>query len=188
MNDTGKNTKQLNEASLGRVWQHYKSDRPIATLTAFRGEYTYEENVRRNKQLAAEVRELGYGFFFLDGAWIENEWTPQEKHVSEDSLFIIGDEKDDKRFRNEMIHLAKKYNQEGVLIKDSERVAVYDSSGNISFELSNLQPGMMGDVYSRLRTNKELPNKRLQPVSRSFKFESERDDLGWLGRLAGIRQ
>lgn len=55
---------QVQEASLSRIWQHAKSDRPIALLTAFRGEYDREENVRRNRQLAATIRKLGYALLF----------------------------------------------------------------------------------------------------------------------------
>ena len=75
----------VSEASLSRVWQHTQSDRPIALLTAFRGEFGQADNIKRNKTLAAQVRKLGYGFFFVDGYWIENQGTPEEIHVSEDS-------------------------------------------------------------------------------------------------------
>ena len=34
-------------------------------------------------------------------------------------------------------------------------------------------------IYTKLRTNKKAD---------SFVFESERDDLGWLQRLAGIKR
>lgn len=174
MNDT-----HLNEASLSRVWQHAESDRPIALLTAFRGEFDREQNVRRNKELAATIRKLGYGYFFVDGYWIENEGTAEEVHVSEDSIFVIAPEGSDEKFRNQMVQLGAKYNQDGVLIKDKEGAKVYQKDGSVMFDVGTLKPGKAGEIYTRLRNNKK---------SNTFVFESERDDLGWLQRLAGIKK
>lgn len=172
------NEQNLNEASLSRVWQHAESDRPIALLTAFRGEYDREQNVRRNKELAASIRKLGYGYFFVDGYWIENEGTPEEVHVAEDSLFVIAPEGSDEKFRSQMIALGKKYDQEGVLIKDKDGANIYNNDGS-SFNIGTLKPGKAAQIYTKLRTNKK---------ANSFVFESERDDLGWLQRLAGIKR
>jgi len=169
---------QINEASLSRVWQHAESDRPIALLTAFRGEYDRDENVRRNKELAATIRKMGYGFFFVDGYWIENQGTPEEVHVSEDSIFVIAPEGTDEKFRAQMIELGSKYNQDGVLVKDKDGAKIYTGSGDVYDEVGTLSPGKAGEIYTRLRNNKK---------SNTFVFESERDDLGWLQRLAGIK-
>ena len=170
--------KQLNEAFLPRVWQHAESDRPIALLTAFRGEYDREENVQRNKALAAIIRKLGYGFFFVDGYWIENQGTDNEEHVSEDSLFVIAPEGTDEKFRQQIIELGGKYNQDGVLVKDKDGAKVYDKSGGVMFDVGTLSPGKAGEVYTKLRNNKK---------SNTFVFENERDDLSWLQRLAGVK-
>lgn len=169
--------KKIQEASLSRVWQHAESDRPIALLTAFRGEYDREENVRRNKELAATIRKLGYGFFFVDGYWIENQGTPEEVHVAEDSIFVIAPEGTDEKFRSQMISLGAKYNQDGVLVKDKDGAKVYDKDGGVMFDVGTLKPGKAGEIYTRLRNNKK---------SNTFVFESERDDLSWLQRLAGM--
>ena len=171
---------QVQEASLSRIWQHAKSDRPIALLTAFRGEYDREENVRRNRQLAATIRKLGYGFFFVDGYWIENQGTPEEVHVAEDSLFVIAPVGADEKFRQQMIELGASYNQDGVLIKDKEGAKVYDKSGGEMFDVGTLSPGKAGEMYTKLRNNKK---------SNTFVFEGERDDVGFIGRpqkLAGV--
>lgn len=170
--------QNLNEASLSRVWQHAESDRPIALLTAFRGEYDREQNIRRNKELAATIRKLGYGYFFVDGYWIENEGTPEEVHVAEDSIFVIAPEGSDEKFRSQMQELGNKYNQDGVLVKDKDGAKIYNKDGS-SFDIGVLKPGKAAQIYTRLRNNKKAD---------SFVFESERDDLGWLQRLAGIKK
>lgn len=169
--------EKLLETSLGRVWQHAKSDRPIAILTAFRGEYDHETNLKRNKELAAKIRNLGYGFFFVDGYWIENAGTDKEIHVAEDSIFVVAPIDSDESFKNHMIGLGNTYEQEGVLLKTTDGTKIYDQDGEVIADIGTLKPSKMGDMYTRLRNNKK---------SNTFVFESERDDIGWIQRLAGI--
>ena len=166
----------INETSLTRVWQHASSDRPFAILTAFRGEYTKAENIARNKTLAASIRNDGFGFCYLDGFWVENQGTDQEVHVSEDIMFVIGDEHTDSRFLNKMIQYGKKFDQDGVLVKPRNGTHIYDQHGDKIFTIGELKPNKAGEMYSRLRGSPD----------RTFVFESEHDDLGWFQRLAGI--
>lgn len=170
--------QQVNEASLSRVWQHLTSDRPVALLTAFRGEFTQEQNIQRNKTLAAKIKQAGYGYFFVDGYWVENQGTPDEVHVAEDSIFAIGDANKQEEFKQLVIDMGKQYNQDAVLIKDSTGVKLYDQSGNDFLDLGEFKPGKLAQAYTRLRNNKD---------SNTFVFEAERDDLGWLKKLAGIK-
>lgn len=164
---------KLQESSLSRIWKHTNSDRPFALLTAFRGEYTYEKNVQRNKKLAAQLRKGGYGFFYVDGAWIENQGTEDEIEVSEDSIFAIGNEGEDEKFLQQMIKHGKEYNQDGVLVKTGDGVKIYDQKGKVSLDVGTLKPGKMALVYTKLRNNKK---------SNTFVFESTRLDSGWILR------
>ena len=170
--------KHVNETSLSRVWSHTKNQRPYAIITAFRGEYTYEENVSRNKELAAYFRENGYGFFYIDGYWIENQGTPREKLVKEDSIFVVGPKENERIFLIRMINLADIYDQEGVLVKTSNGINIYNKTGKIVHQLNSLVPGQLGQIYSQLRNRRQG----------KFTFTEERDDLGWIDRLAGINK
>lgn len=168
-------SKIITETSLSRVWQHVKGPRPFAIITAFRGEFTREDNIKRNKKLAADIRNLGYGFFFLDGFWIENQGTPEERKVSEDSLFVIGREDSDREFIKNMVALGRENNQDGVLVKTTDGIKIYDKNGDITYELNNFEPGKAGEMYSKLRSNKK---------ANTFIFTEERDDPGWIGRFS----
>jgi hypothetical protein len=168
--------KQISEASLSRVWQHTQSDKPIGLITAFRGEYDREENMSRNRELAAKLRQAGYGYFFVDGYWIENEGTENEMHVAEDSIFVIGPAGSDQQFVQRLTKLSNEYNQDGVLIKTQAGAKVYFKDGSTQ-DLGKLVPGKMGSAYTKLRKSNS---------NATFVFESERDDLSWLQRLAGL--
>ena len=168
----------INESTLSRVWQHSQNDETVfAILTAFRGEYTREDNLKRNASLAADVRGMGYGFFYLDGYWIENQGTDDEKHVSEDSLFVIG-KATDTNFAKNIHELGNKYDQEAVVVKDESGVELIFKDGS-KVDIGSIKPGQLGDIYSKIRKRGK---------NATFIFKEERDDLGWIGRLAGIRK
>jgi len=178
----------LTEASLSRVWKHFNNpDHSVAILTAFRGRHDYEpdltarevyhKNVERNKQLASELKRLGYGYFFVDGHWIENQGTDHELAVKEDSIFVIGSNKNS-AFAQDIHKLGNMFNQDAVLVKDNDGTRLINKDGS-EYSLGEIHPGQMGDMYTRLRNNKK---------SNTFVFESEREELGWIARLAGINQ
>jgi len=163
----------LTEASLSRVYGHFSDDKKqVAILTAFRGEFDREENISRNRELAAKIRQLGYGFFFVDGYWIENEGTAEEQHVSEDSIFVIAPASK-KDFVSQIHELGNEYNQDAVLVKNNSGVQLIYKDGSIE-SLGDIKPGKLAQAYTRLRNNKQ---------SNTFVFEGERDDVGFVARL-----
>lgn len=170
--------KNINESSLSRVWQHAKSDRPFALFTAFRNEVSDDEkerrniNVTRNKEAANILRSVGYGYFFVDGYWIENEGTEDEVEVAEDSIFVIGDADKEEKFVKLIVALGKEYNQDAVLIKTSEGVHLYNQAGRKIADIGTLVPGKMGDIYTKLRGKNQ-----------TFVFEAERSDSGFAGAM-----
>jgi len=164
---------ELNESSLSRVWQHFKSDKTVVLFTAFRDEHTREENIRKNKTFAAALKSSGFGYFYVDGFFPENEGTDDEVSVKEDTIFAIAEANKGDELIQLCHKLANTANQDSIIVKDSE--------GNIYFLLKNgtknklageMRPGKLGKYYTQLR-NKKATN--------TFVFESERDGLGYFG-------
>lgn len=166
----------LEESSLSRVWKHTEDlERSFAILTAFRSEYTREENVKRNLSLAAEVKSLGYGYFYLDGYSVENEGTPNEIKVREDSIFVVGPLGTDKykKFLSDVKTLSSKYEQDWFLTKPAGGNEAFGHKKDQTFSLGTFSPNKTGEAYSRLR-----------PDGRTFRFESARAGIGWIGKMA----
>jgi hypothetical protein len=168
-------TLHLEESSLSRVWQHTEDpERSFAIFTAFRSEYTREENVKRNLSLAAEVKALGYGYFYIDGYSVENEGKPNEIRVREDSIFVVGPLGAEKypKFLSDIEKLSSKYEQDWFLTKPAGGNQTMGHKKGQSFSLGTFSPNKTGEAYSRLRDG------------RTFRFESARTGLGWIGRMA----
>ena len=71
----------LTEASLGRVMQHIKSKKNVKSwgvVTSYRWDNTPTQNREANKELGKKIREMGLGFFELEGHWQEC----QDKNVN----------------------------------------------------------------------------------------------------------
>jgi len=128
-----------------------KSETAFAAMSAFRPDYSYEENVKRNKELAATLKRYGYSVYPTKGYW---------KGEAEESFFIVSNE-DEKKFMKNIIALGKKYDQDGVLIKSSNGVRVYDKTGKVTDTFRKFSPGKKGDFYTELKNGE------------TFVFESE---------------
>jgi len=146
----------IEESSLSRVYKHIgNKDIPVAIVTAFRGENTPEKNKNLNVQLAGMVRGSGYGFFYVDGFWIENKGEENEKHVSEDAVFVVGNENDNGKLLKLMMKLMKKYKQEAIVFKkegDNRAILVYNSGKEEM--LGKFHPRVIGPAYTKLRKKK----------------------------------
>jgi hypothetical protein len=161
----------INEASLPKVWQHIADKRAFAILTGFRSKYTYDENMRRNRYIVATLRNAGYGIFFIDGAWLENAGTTDEISIRESCIVTVGD---GQKFKQLVIELGKRFEQDAVLISGEGGNLLYDQKGNPILDVGEIKLGDMGRIISLIRGEHE---------GMTFVFEGEREDLGWLARL-----
>lgn len=166
----------LNEVKLSRVYNHFTGKRPVGIITAFRGERTEHENVRANRALASELKNAGFGFVWVDGAWVENPGTAEESHEKEVSMLVIGNEGEDEKLFNALKAGAQKYDQEGFVFKGADgRVGVYNAQGSEEVSFNNINMDKLSDIYTRLRHGSHK--------GRSFFFEGVRDSKGFIGKL-----
>lgn len=112
----------LDEEKLSRVWKLAQKDGgSFGIITAFRDEFTHKENVARNKELISKVRKAGFGYWVLNGSWIETDEDGKRKEVSEDSLFIAAPStmtNGSKLLRSFIVTNAKKYDQDSAIFKE----------------------------------------------------------------------
>jgi len=112
---------RLDEASLGRVLQHIQGKKNVKNwgmLTAYRYVNTPNQNKKLNKELEGELRNMGHGFFKVEGHWVEcqdgnlsYEDCPKNllKDAVEESLFVPNIS------AKEIHKLGKKYGQDAVI-------------------------------------------------------------------------
>lgn len=165
----------LNEISLSRVWQHANNEKiPFSIITAFRGEYTLKQNINRNKDLASKIKKEGYGYFYLDGHWIENEGQENEIDVAEKSIFIIGDENDNGKLLGLVKKWNKEYNQDACIFKadNSKEVELIFQDGKRE-KVGQFKPNVVSQAYSKIKGG------------RTFIFEGASNSAdNWISKLA----
>lgn len=183
---------ELNEASISRLWKHTQ-ERNIGIVTAFRGRYTKQENLKRNAQLRNDIRAAGYGFYTIEGHYIEGYGSEASKDVKEQSFLVIGDKGDDSgRLKGFLKKAGAKYNQDSIFYKKFDDTAVLigtqskDEDGNAvtfpgkntEFTVGKFQPMKMGQFYSKMR-------------GKPFVFESYEEAQGffekWLNHIMTSR-
>lgn len=158
----------LFEASFSRIHKHLE-DTSICIITAYRGldDNASEEEInnqnRLNKQnnvkLKNDIRALGYGFNSMKGGYVENHGTEDARNVEEHSYFVTDNKNDPEAFKNSMIELGKKYDQDSVILKIQGRDDVYlYGTNNAEFpgldkesSVGSWHPNKMGEFYSKMK-------------------------------------
>jgi hypothetical protein len=140
-------------------------------MTAFRGENTLRQNESSNNVLAADFRKSGFGYVWIDGAWIENRGKSDEVHVSEVSILVIGSPGDDKKMFDSLVRNSKKYNQDAFVYRPaSGKIGIFDKNGMELISFDRVSIDKIADNYSKLRSS----NK-----GRTFVFEDFRNPKGY---------
>jgi len=102
--------EEILESSLSRIWQHIEEpDRSFGVMSAFRGEFSWNENEERHAELKHVVREMGYGYIEMNGGY-----SGTDGFVLELSLFLPEISKSDLK------ELGRRYEQETVIYKDAD--------------------------------------------------------------------
>jgi len=166
---------KMNEASLSRVWKHVSDENTtVCILTAFRDETSEKDNISNNKHIATVLKSKKFGYFYLDGYWVENEGTENEVKVSEDSIFAICTEQSKSKEFIALCHkLGNRYDQDAIFVNEGNEVYLLNNDGSKLKLESSFKAGKMGKMYSKLKTGKHRND--------TFIFEAERLGLGNIG-------
>lgn len=145
---------KFNEESLSRVFTHSKKG--FIIISAFRGEKSEEENIKRTYELRRIVRRNNLGYFVIDGYWIENRGKEDEYHSEELSLFIPYRENiSPNEFVEFAEYLREKYNQDAVLVKDPskefEHLMLIYKGGDVEILRGRFEPDRIAQAYSKIK-------------------------------------
>ncbi len=162
----------IDEASLGRVYQHvsgHPNVRSWGMMSGFRAANTKQQNRKANKELERDLRSMNLGFFKVEGHWKECQdsevsWQecPPDKLIDsvEESYFIPNiDEKS-------LLHLTQKYNQDAAVYGDKEK------PGKAQLLFKNGKKEDIGEFHANKVSNAYSKMKG----DRSFLFQKSDDD------------
>lgn len=162
---------RLDEASLGRVFQHIQGKKNVKNwgmLTAYRYINTPNQNKKLNKQLEAELRKMGHGFFKVEGHWVEcqdgnlsYEDCPKDllKDAIEESLFVPNIS------AKEIHKLGKKYGQDAVIFGGEQtkgNATLIFKDGKVE-NIGKFSPNKIQQAYSKLKGGKTFVFKPEEP-------------------------
>lgn len=119
-------------AGMSRVISHIKSGVPFMFISAFRNQYSLNDNRKRNTSLLNDIRAYGLGAIRTEGWWKE-EGT--EKETKEESFFVNAKTDNDEILSKETFfdlvkNLCSKYDQDAILWGDGEKIYLYFGSGD----------------------------------------------------------
>ena len=140
---------ELNEASLGRVYQHIQKEKvkSWAILTSYRDENSPTKNKADFKKLRSQIRSADLGFFKLVGHGQEEDETGEVQSVKEPSLFVPGIDYD------LAVKLMKEYNQFAIVYSGPEtgdKIVLLEQNGKQT-DLGKFKPQKIAQFYSKVK-------------------------------------
>ena len=134
----------LNEKTLSREIKHLKEDE-YAILTAWRSKKSVKDNMRNMTAIGKDIQKMGHGFVDMHGVGQEHDGPSIEKSL----LVINGDKR--KGFKEEMLNLAKKYEQDYIVHgKGGIGYLVNVATGEQEMQMDKVEPGK-SEYYSAVK-------------------------------------
>lgn len=167
----------LDETSLSRVYQHVEGNPNSSwgVVSAQRMVLPKQENEARTERLKKEIRRRGYGFFEMEGHWLECQdpnvpysKCPEDKLVDavERSFFVPNIS------QQEVKELGDMFEQDAVLYggpDTQKRAQALHRSGEV-YDLGRFTPNTIAQGYSRLKNGKPytfVDKPKQEPSARS---------------------
>lgn len=177
--------QQLHESSLSRIYQHSKESN-MGMITAFRGQYSLDQNEKRNKNLVSDIRSAGFGYIPVEGYYVENPGTPEEQKVKEQSFLVISSANDSGRLKSFLQRSGVKYDQDSVLYKDAsddDAVLIGTAAGrwpgmNTTIKVGKWSANKIGSYYTRMKGHRTFTFESVEPpeslMSQGFREKIEK--------------
>jgi hypothetical protein len=141
-------------AGLSRVYKHL-ADGPFASMSAWRPQFSPEENSRRDSRLRVRLHNRGLGFLPVKGVWNNLEGDLDR----EDSLFIVGID------RQVAVDLAHHFQQVEIIWGDA---GSYNFVGVESG--MNLRGGLVAERFHYLDPGEVPPTGKTEVHKKPFTF------------------
>ncbi len=165
----------LTETSLSRVWSTFNDPEIVAgIISASRKHLKPAENAARTMDLARAVYAAGYGYVYVDGAWVETTAAGDKVAVQETSLVIRGSAKDNGRLKGYLRKWMGEYDQEGVIFKpEGETYVIVMTEYGPETRIGRFHPDKVAEMMTKLRGR----------GNRSFVFEGAYTPMNWISRF-----
>ena len=153
------NNNLISEAGLSRMLSQVKSDQDFAILTAYRGNYTKEQNIARNRDLRSELNKKKMGPYQLVGHWQECQDPSYDykncpknllKDVIERSYMVVKPkDMEVEEFQKFIISMLQKFEQDGAVYRTGNDINILEKNGNTFKIGSGMSLGKIAQGYSQ---------------------------------------
>lgn len=173
----------LSEASLGRFWQHFQNNEPIAVLSGDRNENTKAENKANFNFIKRHVSLAGFGYNKVKGGYVEEGG----KKVADESSVVIYAPKDrEKELFDLAMSLGKKFKQSSIMFINTNGEVNWISCRNDSFlgeigkkkRLGKFKTNQIEDFFTKIG-NKEFKFDKFEEPAKYIPSLSERQLSKW---------
>jgi hypothetical protein len=180
------NKALYNEEKLSRVWQMAKTNGYTwGIISAYRGDKSEIENKQRQNQLKKEIRKAGFGFWELEGHWLETQKDGTKVDKKEKALFVAAPKTvEGNKIKEFIVQKTEEYDQDGGIYKDDPEedapIMLYQYKDSKEHPDGTKERVVDRDHFSigKFNANKIAENySKIIKSGRTFVFESVCDNF-----------
>jgi len=160
------NNNLLTESGFSRVLSKIKNN-DFAIITAFRGEFSKKDNIKRNRKLRGDFNSMKMGVYQLIGHWqecpddtIDYDDCPKNQLVDvvERSYLVVRpDDMVQDDFIKFIAKLTKEYKQDGAVISLEGKINIINKTGRLDPIGSKVTLNKISQAYSQYVKKQNIP-------------------------------
>lgn len=165
---------ELSEAGLARLLSNTRKNKNnFVILSASRRERSKKENKEKSIELFKELNRIKLGPYSIEGHWVETDRVTNKKMpVTEDSFFVVNTKYSLEVFREIILNLVIKYEQESAIFAFDDEIYELKQNNKLIFIGKNIELNTISKAYSVMKNKPNIP----------FIFEGMRQPMTLRGR------
>ncbi len=133
----------------GRMFSHITNSTCFGTITAFRDEYSLQQNHERNKELEGQLRRLRFGFNKIEGFFVDNDG---QNPVVEEIFIVFSTHIRKDELKNFLRSACRHYDQDATIFVADGKVSSWHKNGEEKeMDAFQLNPKGFRQAYSSLK-------------------------------------
>ena len=150
--------EELKESSLSRIYSNLNNTKLcMIAISADRSEYKDSKIIKeRQKDLEHDIKLGKFGFIKIEGGYTENKGTKKEKDVVEKSFLVTFSRDRYDEALSYFTKLAKKYEQEEILVVKDKEASYFNNKGELSFKLGEWHPSQIDAYFTKLKNGRKF--------------------------------
>lgn len=181
----------LSESGLSRILTHI--NKPFAIITAFRANYTLDQNRKRNRELEKRFKEIGAGGLKIighwreapEGIWFGHNFNDIDQNqlidTTEEAYFVPKPNNIDvATFREWVLKIITEFQQDAAVYSSGNAIFLIDKANTLTNIGTGISVGKIAQAYSTIKKKNFVFEGTMSPSNIYHKMLLKERGVFWV--------